>query len=131
MNAIQVIKFSIGLMLLMILNPFISIGQQTQKIINNPIVASNIRLLDAWLQTQVRYGKIPGVSVGIVYNGELIYQKGFGYGDAEKKILSTADTRYRIASQTKIFTAIGIMILRDEGKLNLDEPIEKYLPWLK
>jgi len=109
----------------------VSIGQKTQKIINHPDVASNIQLLENWLQAQIRYGKMPGVSVGIVYNGELIYQNGFGYADTEKKILTSEDTRYRIASQTKIFTAIGIMILRDEGKLNLDEPIEKYLPWLK
>ena len=114
-----------------ILSPFVSNGQQTQKIINNANVASNIRLLDAWLQAQIWYGKMPGVSVGIVYNGELIYQKGFGYADTDKKILCTADTRFRIASQSKMFTAIGIMILRDEGKLNLDEPIEKYLTWLK
>lgn len=121
----------IGLLLSFMLSPFFSIGQQTQIIINNPNVASNIRLLDAWLQTQVRYGKMPGVSVGIVYNGELIYQKGFGYADTEKKIPTTPDSRYRIASQTKLFTAIGIMILRDEGKLSLDDPMEKYLPWLQ
>jgi D-alanyl-D-alanine carboxypeptidase len=115
----------------LMLSPVVSIGQQTQTIINNPNVASNLKLLDTWLQTQIRYGKMPGVSVGIVYNGELIYQKGFGYADVEKKTPSTPDSRYRIASQTKLFTAIGIMILRDEGKLSLDDPIEKYLSWLK
>lgn len=124
-------KICFRIMCLLLLNPFLSIGQQTQKIINNSNVASNIHLLDAWLETQVRYGKMPGISVGIVYDGELIYQNGFGYADMEKKILCTSDTRYRIASQSKIFTAIGIMILRDEGKLNLDEPIENYLTWLK
>ncbi|MCL6259421.1 beta-lactamase family protein [Aquiflexum sp. TKW24L] len=124
-------KICFGLMFWFIISPFVSNGQQIEKITNNVNVASNILLLETWLQTQIRYGKIPGVSVGIVYDGELIYQKGFGYADTDKKILSTADTRYRIASQSKIFTAIGIMILRDEGKLNLDEPIEKYLTWLK
>lgn len=108
-----------------------TIGQLTQTTVNNPNVSSNLQLLDVWLQTQVRYGKMPGVSVGIVYNGELIYQKGFGYAYIEKKIPATPDSRYRIASQTKLFTAIGIMILRDEGKLRLDDPVEKYLPWLK
>lgn len=124
-------KICIGLVVCIILSPFCSIGQQTQTIINNSSVASNLVLLETWLQTQIRYGKMPGVSVGIVYNGELIYQKGFGYDDIVKKIPSTADSRYRIASQTKLFTAVGIMILRDEGKLSLDDPIEKYLPWLQ
>jgi CubicO group peptidase (beta-lactamase class C family) len=127
----RVHKISFGLMIGFILGPFVCIGQQSQRITNNPNVASNIRLLDAWLQTQIRYGKMPGVSVGIVYNGELIYQKGFGYADTEKKVPSSPDTRYRIASQTKLFTAIAIMILRDERKLKLDDPIEKYLTWLK
>lgn len=130
-SSTMVIKHSIALPFCFILSSFFSIGQQTQKIITHPDVASNIRLLDAWLQTQIRYGKMPGVSVGIVYNGDLIYQKGFGYADTEKKIPSTADSRYRISSQSKMFTAIGIMILRDEGKLNLDDPIGKYLTWLK
>lgn len=131
MNQSKTQKYPIALILCFILSSFVSFGQQTQKIIYSPNVAANIQLLDVWLQTQIRYGKIPGVSVGIVYNGDLIYQKGLGYADIEKKISSTPDTRYRIASQTKIFTAIGIMILRDEGKLNLDDSIEKYLPWLK
>lgn len=131
MNQSKTQKSPIALILCFIFSSFVSFGQQTQKIIYSPNVAANIQLLDVWLQTQIRYGKIPGVSVGIVYNRDLIYQKGFGYADIEKKISSTPDTRYRIASQTKIFTAIGIMILRDEGKLNLDDSIEKYLPWLK
>jgi len=131
MIRIKINQFTINLMFCFILSPFISNGQQSQKIIDHPEVASNIRLLDTWLETQIRYGKMPGLSIGIVYNGDMIYQKGFGYANIDSKIPSTADTRYRIASQSKIFTAIGIMILRDEGKLNLDEPIEKYLYWLK
>lgn len=127
----RVNKLFIGCIFWFMLCPFVSIGQQTPTIINNPNVISNLQLLDVWLQTQVRYGKMPGVSVGIVYKGELIYQKGFGYADVEKKIPSTPNSRYRIASQTKLFTAIGIMILRDEGKLGLDDPIGKYLPWLQ
>lgn len=124
-------KICIGLIVSFILSPFCSNGQHTQTIINNSYVASNLELLDTWLQTQIRYGKMPGVSVGIVYDGELIYHKGFGYADIERKIPSTTDSRYRIASQTKLFTAVGIMILRDEGKLSLDDPIEKYLHWLQ
>ena len=88
-------------------------------------------MLESWIQRQVIYENIPGVSVGLVYDGKLIYQRGFGYADVENKILATPGTRYRIASQSKMFTSIGIMILRDEGKLKLDDPIQDYLPWLE
>lgn len=124
-------KLFTAFVIYVLLNPFITFGQETQKVINHPDVASNIRLVEAWIQSQIRYGKMPGVSIGIVYDGVTIYQKGFGYADVENKIPSTPDSRYRIASQSKLFTAIGIMILRDEGKLNLDDPIGKYLSWLK
>lgn len=120
-----------GCLLWLLLGPWPAAAQNASTLLSQPNVASHLKLLDAWLQTQIRYGKMPGVSVGIVYNGELIYQKGFGYADTEKKIPSTPDTRYRIASQSKLFTAVGIMILRDAGKLSLDDPITKHLPWLQ
>ena len=124
-------KFFIALAIYVLLNPFITFSQETQRIINHPAFASNIRLLETWIQSQIRYGKMPGASVGVVYNGDLVYQKGFGDADVENKIPATPDSRYRIASQSKVFTAIGIMILRDEGKLNLDDPIENYLSWFR
>lgn len=108
-----------------------STGQTVKKITDHPAVSANIRLLETWIENQISYGKFPGVAVGIVYNGETIYQKGFGYADKENKIPSTPETTYRIASLSKVFTAIGIMILRDESKLSLDDPIEKHLPWFK
>jgi CubicO group peptidase (beta-lactamase class C family) len=124
-------KLFIALAIYVLLNPLITFSQEAQKIINHPAFDSNIRLLEAWIQSQIRYGKMPGAAVGVVYNGDLIYQKGFGNEDVENKIPATPDSRYRISSQSKVFTAIGIMILRDEGKLNLDDPIENYLSWLK
>ena len=105
-------------------------AQGSHKIIEYPAVASNIHLLETWIQSQINYGKMPGISIGIVYDGELIYQNGLGYADVDKKIPASVDTRYRIASQSKMFTALGIMILRDEGKLRLDDPVTKFLPWL-
>ncbi len=124
-------KFIIALAIYVLLNPLITFSQETQKIINHPAFDSNIRLLETWIQSQIHYGKMPGASVGVIYNGDLIYRKGFGNEDLESKIPATPDSRYRISSQSKVFTAIGIMILRDEGKLNLDDSIENYLSWLK
>jgi CubicO group peptidase (beta-lactamase class C family) len=61
----------------------------------------------------------------------VLLAKGFGYADLEKKIPADPQTVYRIGSVTKAFTALMLMQLRDAGKLQLDDPIEKYLPEFK
>ncbi len=74
---------------------------------------------------------IPGMVWGIVKDGQLVHVKGAGVQDLEAKRPVTADTRFRIASMTKAFTALSILRLRDEGKLALDAPAETYVPELK
>ncbi|MCP4263783.1 MAG: serine hydrolase [Planctomycetes bacterium] len=104
---------------------------QSTSIAENPEVASGIRLLEAWIESQMAYKGWPGLSIGIVYDQKLIWSKGFGYADVEKKTPATPDTIYRIASNSKMFTSIAIMKLRDEGKLQLDDPVAKHLSWFK
>jgi CubicO group peptidase (beta-lactamase class C family) len=70
--------------------------------------------------------KIPGMAAGIVMNQELIWAQGFGYADLEKKIKTTPDTPFDIASVGKTFTAALAMQLVWEGKLNLDDPLTKF-----
>ena len=89
------------------------------------------RILDAWLPWKIQYDRIPGLAVGIVHNGKLVYQKGFGYADVESKISVTPKTCFRIASVSKTFTAVSIMQLVEQGKINLDDRVQKYLPWFK
>lgn len=68
-------------------------------------------------------------AVAIVYkNGKLAYHKAFGLDDAEKKTPMRKDAIFRIASQTKALTSVSIMILYEEGKLLLDDPVSKYIP---
>lgn len=80
----------------------------------------------AWLKA-----KMPGMSIVIVYDQDVLLAKGFGYADLEKKIPADPQTVYRVGSVTKVFTALMLMQLRDAGKLHLDHPIEKYLPEFK
>lgn len=89
------------------------------------------KILDAWLPWKIQYDRIPGLAVGIVHNGKIVYQKGFGYADIESKILITPKTCFRIASISKTFTAVAIMQLFEQGKINLDDCVGKYLPWFK
>lgn len=98
---------------------------------SHPKMASSIDFLSAWIESQMAYKGQPGISVGIVYDQELIWAKGFGFADLESKKQATPETIYRIASITKLFTSTAILHLRDAGKLQLDDPIVKHLPWFK
>jgi CubicO group peptidase (beta-lactamase class C family) len=73
----------------------------------------------------------PGLAFGIVVDGKLVYKNNFGYTDIDKKTPVTSSSLFRIASMSKSFTAMAILKLRDEGKLNLDDPAYFYIPELK
>ncbi len=94
----------------------------------HPEVASGIRLLEAWLESQLAYRGLPGLSIGIVHDQELVWARGFGFADVERQVPAAPDTIYRIASITKVFTATAVMQLRDAGRLQLDDPVERHLP---
>ena len=106
-------------------------GAQQLSILDNPEISANIRLFEKWVESQMEYYNLPGLSMGIVYDQTLVWKKGFGYADVEKKVPMTPGTIFRLASITKLFTSTAIMQLRDAGKLRLDDPIEKHLPWFK
>jgi CubicO group peptidase (beta-lactamase class C family) len=74
---------------------------------------------------------VPGAAWGIVVDGELAHAGTTGFRDVPSKSPVTADTVFRIASMTKSFTAMSILKLRDEGRLALDDPAEKYAPEMR
>ena len=74
--------------------------------------------------------RLPGLAMGFVLDGKLVWSKGWGSADLARKVPADADTVFRIASMTKSFTALAILRLRDEGKLALDDPATKYVPEL-
>jgi CubicO group peptidase (beta-lactamase class C family) len=73
----------------------------------------------------------PGYAFGIVIDGELAYKSAGGYANLEEKIPATTASFFRIASMSKSFTSLAILHLRDQGKLRLDDPVEKYIPQMK
>ena len=73
----------------------------------------------------------PGLVYGIVQDGRLVHVKGFGVQDIDARRPVTADSLFRIASMSKAFTAMAILMLRDQGRLALDAPAETYVPELK
>jgi len=85
------------------------------------------RLMEAYAQQ----AHAPGAAWGVVVDGQLAHTAVTGYRDLAAKAAVDADTVFRIASMTKSFTAMSILKLRDEGKLSLDDPAERYVPELK
>src|ERR1700754_993307 len=74
--------------------------------------------------------RMPGAVMGVVVDGELVWVKVAGVRETENKAPVTPETVFRIASMTKSFTAMAILKLRDEGKLSLDDRVDKYVPAL-
>lgn len=83
--------------------------------------------LEEFVRERMRRTRLPGVSLGLVRGDEVIYARGFGFRDLEKRLPATPSTAYGIGSITKSFTAVGILQLCEEGKLSLDAPVEEFL----
>jgi CubicO group peptidase (beta-lactamase class C family) len=87
-----------------------------------------IPLADSIVKEFMRQEHLPGIAGGIVLNGKLIHTFYYGYTDLSKNVMVDSLSDFRIASMTKSFTAMAIIKLRDEGKLDLDDPVSKYIP---
>ena len=99
------------------------------RIASEPDVQGARRLFSAWLEGQMVERGLPGVAVGVVADQDLVWAAGFGYADSAAKLPMTPQTKFRMASHSKLFTATAVMQLREQGKLRLDDPVSKYLPW--
>jgi len=71
---------------------------------------------------------IPGVQVAVAVNGKLVWSEGFGYADTERKRPVTRETQFRIGSVSKPLTATAVALLYEQGKLDLDAPVQRYVP---
>lgn len=87
--------------------------------------------IDAVINKHIEAGHIPGATALIIKNGEVVYNKAFGYADVEAKKKMQTDDIFRIASQSKAITSLAVMMLWEDGKFLLDDPISKYVPAFK
>ena len=87
------------------------------------------RKIDA-LFADLDQGSGPGAAVGIAIGGKPVYRKGFGLASMELPVVLSPSIRMRIGSTTKHFTALAYMLLCEEGKAGIDDPLGKYLPEL-
>jgi CubicO group peptidase (beta-lactamase class C family) len=89
---------------------------------------AKVRELEAFVETQMAAQQMTGLSVAVV-DGDFRWSRGFGFADLENHVPATAESSYRMASVSKPMTAIAILKLADEGKLDLDAEVQKYVPY--
>ncbi len=95
------------------------------------ILTRALKYIDSWLAFRAPRVDIPGFVVAISHRNKVVFNKAYGYAQLDTKEEMTTDHLFRIASQSKSFTAVSIMQLVESEKLTLDDPIVKHLPWLK
>ena len=95
----------------------------------HPEVEGALAIIDAWIAGTRHYEQVPGISVGIVRDQDLLWTQGYGASNLSTDRPANADTIYSICSISKLFTAIGIMQLRDQGQLTLRDDVADHLEW--
>jgi CubicO group peptidase (beta-lactamase class C family) len=104
--------------------------------INTPIFAQSsldslLRTLPETCASSMQQRGWPGLSIAVVLDQKIVFSKAFGYADVDKKIPATTKTIYRVGSMTKLFSATMLMQLAERGKVNIDDPLIKYIPAYK
>ena len=87
--------------------------------------------IDSVIKEYVERKWIAGATILVARNGKIVYYKGLGYDDIDKKIPMKKDEICRIASQSKAITSVAVMMLYEEGKILLTDPVSKYIPEFK
>ena len=82
---------------------------------------------DDYIRARMESFHLPGLSLVVVKDGQVIKVQGYGVADVERRIPAKPETVYKIGSVSKQFIATGIMLLAQDGRLRIDEPISKYL----
>jgi len=95
------------------------------------ISQAKIEKIEQFVNTQMKRAKIPGLALSIVKENKTVYQKGYGFSDIKKREPASPSTLFEMASATKFFTGLAILQMEEKGLINLNDPVDKYLPWLK
>ena len=126
-------------LLLFLLVNLTTANSQTFSTLNSPplteaspesagMSAQRLARIDAMIEGAVADGDIPGAVALVVRDGKIIYNKAFGMADNQTGRSMATDDIFRIASQTKAITATAVMMLWEEGRFGLDDPVSMYIP---
>jgi len=131
-----------GLFTILLLGIVLSVNSQTKSIKNSPVLtegtpesvgmsSERIARIEAMCSDAVSKGDVPGIVALVARQGKIVYYKSFGKADNQSGRNLKRDDIFRIASQSKAITSTAVMMLWEEGKFKLDDPISKYIPEFK
>ncbi len=120
---------SLGVLALFLAGPALCTGQSRPSASSTQqAVEAKLQGLDDLASRTMQEWKVPGLAIAVVQDGKVVYTKGYGFRDLENKLPVTTGTLFPIGSITKSFTALAFAILKDEGKVDWDQPVRNYLP---
>ena len=96
----------------------------------DPALEARLRLVDAWVERQMVDHLIPGASLALIHDQDVVWSAGYGYANREGNVAATSETAYSICSISKLFTSVAIMTLVEDGQIALDAPLSDYVPEL-
>ena len=117
--------------LVIIFNTITVYGSSNNETEINYLTESKTKKIEKLIEENMSQGDIPGLSVTIVKEDKIYYQRGFGYADIAKEKIVNSQTLFELASNSKAFTALGILTLEKKGQIKLTDEVSKYIPWLK
>ena len=91
-------------------------------------VAEVVNVIEPWIAAEMEMKGLPALSIALVDDQRIVWSRGFGFADRARQVPATADTLYRVGSISKLFTALAVMQLVEQGRLDLDEPVSRALP---
>jgi len=133
-SIIKKILWIIGI-IIVVLVVLVGVGYLTlvPRPLKPPQRVSNLAELEAYLDDLTGHNpdSPPGLSLVVVKDGEIVYQRGFGLADGPRNIPATADTVYNQWSMVKPITAVAVLQLHEQGLLDIDDPVADYLPFFE
>lgn len=90
-------------------------------------MAARADIVDDLVRAEMARSKVPGIALAVIRDGQVVKLQGYGFADVERRTEVTPDTIFKIGSVSKPIIATGIMLLAQDGKLSVDDPVSKYL----
>ena len=103
-------------------------AQSTEEVVAEPLSASEAAAVDEAIEAAMKEDQVLGLALGVIRNREIVYLKGYGFADHQRRRPVTEDTMFRWASCSKPLAAVAAMQLVESGQLDLDADVRKYVP---